>query len=200
MAGNEIAQDTNTSDKRKWTTRFRKTKLNSSQNSIDETPPLATLQPPIRRQPKRGTPVVEVVINTTPAKRKHDQTLMSKTKTANVTPTIRPDLEQLPSRKFELSEQPIQPTLLPSPDRLTKSASIMPESCLNVYKRAILRNLQSPDSAPPNLNQSAVNDTASQQLSDLIDGTVTRAEGNSCLLLGPRGSGKSRVCISQYSS
>jgi origin recognition complex subunit 4 len=37
------------------------------------------------------------------------------------------------------------------------------------------------------------NTVASQQLSDLLIGTVTRGEGNSCLLLGPRGSGKTRV-------
>lgn len=32
-----------------------------------------------------------------------------------------------------------------------------------------------------------------QQLCDLVDGTVIRGEGNSCLLLGPRGSGKTSV-------
>jgi len=87
--------------------------------------------------------------------------------------------------------QPISPLS----DRLTKGSSTMPESRLNLYKRGILKNLHSPDGIPSSLNQSSVNDTASKQLSDLINGTVTRAEGNSCLLLGPRGSGKSRVCI-----
>jgi len=125
---------------------------------------------------------------------------MSKKKTADSTSTISSDLEHYSSREVEHSEQFIQPNLPLSPDRLTKSSSVMPESCLNAYKRAILRNLQSPDSALPNLNQSSANDMASKQLSDLIDGTVTRAEGNSCLLLGPRGSGKSRVCVSQYPS
>lgn len=37
------------------------------------------------------------------------------------------------------------------------------------------------------------NSIAIQELADLIDGTVHRAEGNSCLILGPRGSGKSTV-------
>ena len=87
----------------------------------------------------------------------------------------------------------IQPIF--SSDRVIKSLSIMPESRLNLYKREILKNLHSPDSKSLSLNQSSVNDTASKQLSDLINGSVTRAEGNSCLLLGPRGSGKSRVCI-----
>lgn len=92
----------------------------------------------------------------------------------------------------------IQPIF--SSDRVIKSLSIMPESRLNLYKREILKNLHSPDSKSLSLNQSSVNDTASKQLSDLINGSVTRAEGNSCLLLGPRGSGKSRVCILWYSS
>ncbi|KIM46155.1 hypothetical protein M413DRAFT_16890 [Hebeloma cylindrosporum] len=78
----------------------------------------------------------------------------------------------------------------------------MPESRLNLYKQAILRNLHSPDTRPSSLSQSSVNDIASKQLSDLINGTVTRAEGNSCLLLGPRGSGKSRMvecCLNHLS-
>ena len=63
-------------------------------------------------------------------------------------------------------------------------------SCLNAQKRAILRTLQHPIIRVDNLS---VNEIASRQLSDLIEGTTMRAEGNSCLLLGPRGSGKSRV-------
>ncbi|KAJ7283624.1 origin recognition complex subunit 4 C-terminus-domain-containing protein [Mycena rebaudengoi] len=45
----------------------------------------------------------------------------------------------------------------------------------------------------------ATNALALKQLSDLLEGTVARGEGNSCLLLGPRGSGKTRIveqCIS----
>ncbi|PFH52752.1 hypothetical protein AMATHDRAFT_139382 [Amanita thiersii Skay4041] len=45
----------------------------------------------------------------------------------------------------------------------------------------------------------SVNQFAYQQLCHLIDGTVHRSEGNSCLLLGPRGSGKSLLmdkCLS----
>lgn len=37
------------------------------------------------------------------------------------------------------------------------------------------------------------NMVASQQLKDLLAGTVTRGEGNSCFVLGPRGSGKTAV-------
>jgi origin recognition complex subunit 4 len=67
-------------------------------------------------------------------------------------------------------------------------------SWLNAQKRAILRTLQR-SSAPVDESDKlfAVNEIATRQLADLIEGTVIRAEGNSCILLGPRGSGKSRV-------
>jgi hypothetical protein len=68
-------------------------------------------------------------------------------------------------------------------------------SCLNAQKRAILRTLQHPTARVDDSdNLFAVNEIASRQLADLIEGTTMRAEGNSCILLGPRGSGKSRVC------
>lgn len=67
-------------------------------------------------------------------------------------------------------------------------------SCLNAQKRAILRTLQRPSArAGESDNLFAVNEIATRQLADLIEGTTMRAEGNSCILLGPRGSGKSRV-------
>jgi origin recognition complex subunit 4 len=66
-------------------------------------------------------------------------------------------------------------------------------SCLNAQKRAILRTLQHPTARVDDSDNLFVNEIASRQLADLIEGTTMRAEGNSCILLGPRGSGKSRV-------
>ena len=66
-------------------------------------------------------------------------------------------------------------------------------SCLNAQKRAILRTLQHPIARVYDSDNLSVNEFASRQLADLIEGTTMRAEGNSCILLGPRGSGKSRV-------
>lgn len=43
--------------------------------------------------------------------------------------------------------------------------------------------------------EDSTNDVAMLQLQDLIRGTVERDEGNSCLLLGPIGSGKTQVRI-----
>ncbi|KZT05526.1 uncharacterized protein LAESUDRAFT_655686 [Laetiporus sulphureus 93-53] len=70
---------------------------------------------------------------------------------------------------------------------------------LEVQKRAILKALRN----PPEIEEEAgteleddgpsTNSIAYEQLSDLLKGTVVRGEGNSCLLIGPRGSGKTRI-------
>ena len=65
--------------------------------------------------------------------------------------------------------------------------------CFNVYRRTILKSLQCPSLALPAAAEDSINGVAVRQLVELIDGTVLRAEGNSCLLLGPRSSGKSQV-------
>ena len=78
----------------------------------------------------------------------------------------------------------------------SQNSNILPShlhSCLNAQKRAILRTLQHPTARVDDNNDLSVNEIASRQLADLIEGTTMRAEGNSCILLGPRGSGKSRV-------
>lgn len=89
-------------------------------------------------------------------------------------------------------------TLQRSPSRIPRVLPAHLLTCLNAQKRAILRALQHPpdvdggddedaDDSPP------TNAVAYQQLTDILDGSVSRGEGNSCLLLGPRGSGKTRV-------
>ncbi len=41
----------------------------------------------------------------------------------------------------------------------------------------------------------SANAVALEELKALLTGTLERGEGNSCLLIGPRGSGKSRVSV-----
>jgi origin recognition complex subunit 4 len=88
-----------------------------------------------------------------------------------------------------------------SPSRIARNLPQHFHSCLQAQKAAILRSLQNPpefcaesededDQGPP------TNEIAFKQLSDLLKGTVERGEGNSCLLLGPKGSGKTRVSLS----
>ncbi|KAF9567307.1 hypothetical protein CPC08DRAFT_733113 [Agrocybe pediades] len=61
-------------------------------------------------------------------------------------------------------------------------------------KKAVMVSLKNPtfEYTTP-VDEPSVNDVALQQLQDLIKGSTERAEGNSCLLLGPRGSGKSSL-------
>lgn len=88
------------------------------------------------------------------------------------------------------------PNSLESPHRLPRVLPPHLYPCLNAQKRAILAALRNPPD--PDLDTDMdegpqTNTIAAQQLSDLLTGTVTRGEGNSCLILGPRGSGKTRV-------
>ncbi|KAJ7638841.1 origin recognition complex subunit 4 C-terminus-domain-containing protein [Roridomyces roridus] len=72
-------------------------------------------------------------------------------------------------------------------------------SCLNAQKRHILRTILHPPDLPDEDADSA-NPIALKQLRDLLKGTVERGEGNSCLVIGPRGSGKTRIvdqCLSE---
>lgn len=79
------------------------------------------------------------------------------------------------------------------------SPSRYPPSCLHAQKRAILHALHYPktvvfDKVDENGEPSA-NAVALEQLTAPLTGTLERGEGNSCLLIGPRGSGKSRVGV-----
>ncbi|KAH0840150.1 hypothetical protein J3R83DRAFT_1131 [Lanmaoa asiatica] len=86
-------------------------------------------------------------------------------------------------------------TSLPSPVKLpgVLPAHLVP--CLRLQKRAILDALQSPLSWEDTDDHGhlSTNGTAYTQLHSLLYGTTTRGEGNSCLLLGPRGSGKTSL-------
>lgn len=77
--------------------------------------------------------------------------------------------------------------------------------CLALQKRQILLALNNLSSLEFNDERSddppeSANQVAYQQLQDLITGTVCRGEGNSCLLIGPRGSGKTSLvsrCVAE---
>jgi origin recognition complex subunit 4 len=97
-----------------------------------------------------------------------------------------------------LTIEPSSSVTAPSPLRLPRALPPHLRPCLNAQKRAILAALQNPPDLCINKQEQEedgplTNTIASQQLSDLLIGTVARGEGNSCLILGPRGSGKTRV-------
>lgn len=73
--------------------------------------------------------------------------------------------------------------------------------CLRLQQHAVLASLK-PSSHifvddDSNDEQPSTNAATYRQLQDLLLGSVTRGEGNSCLLVGPRGSGKTSVRLFQ---
>ncbi|KAG5649040.1 hypothetical protein DXG03_000389 [Asterophora parasitica] len=106
-----------------------------------------------------------------------------------------------------------KPTALSSPTRVPRALLRHLYPCVNAQKRAILRALQKlPDIADDGDGddrgidedeEPSTNSVAAEQLKSLLDGTISRGEGNSCLVLGAKGSGKSRLveeCISSFSA
>ncbi|KAF8265119.1 origin recognition complex subunit 4 C-terminus-domain-containing protein [Lactarius quietus] len=69
--------------------------------------------------------------------------------------------------------------------------------CLHAQKRSIFHALHDPKTAVFDEEEEngapSANAGALEQLKALFTGTLERGEGNSCLLIGPRGSGKSRL-------
>lgn len=78
--------------------------------------------------------------------------------------------------------------------------------CLNAQKRVILDAILAPSHGGIHLaedDEPAANTATLQQLCSLLSGTIRRGEGNSCLVIGPAGSGKTkvrvaRICFSYY--
>ena len=92
-----------------------------------------------------------------------------------------------------LPSQPASPTK----SRLPKEVPGHLAEFFYAQKQLVLRTMRSPpfiEVAPVVLGERApVEPSAYQQLSDLLKATCERGEGNSCLLLGPRGCGKTLV-------
>ena len=70
-------------------------------------------------------------------------------------------------------------------------------SCLTLQKHRALHLISVLDvderDSDSDSDSKTANQIAYQQLHNLVEGTVNRGEGNSCLLLGPKGSGKTSV-------
>lgn len=117
-----------------------------------------------------------------------------------------PSPPQSPTRKKAVSTKrirPPRPLVKPAPhveeSSPSHSSSRYPPSCLYAQKRAILSALFRPNTAvfdrEDEGGEPSANAVALEQLKALLTGTLERGEGNSCLLIGPRGSGKSHVNI-----
>lgn len=153
----------------------------------DETSPSRGRPRLKRKQSEPDDISIAALSLSTPSKSKKSVDLDSPSKRTVVNSPI-----ASPSKEFS-PEAPTTPHKLPR----TLPSYLYP--CLNAQKRAILEALQNPPSLQiaeeQDVDDPRANDIASSQLADLLLGTVSRGEGNSCLLLGPRGSGKTRVSI-----
>ena len=148
---------------------------------------------PAPRSPKHLT--AKAVTNASPASPTPNRSRVIR----KVSPS--PPLSQTSPRKATITKrtrpsrsQVQQPSLYAAQSTLVHSPS-----CLHAQKRAILRALHYPktavfDKVDQNGEPSA-NTVALEELTALLTGTLERGEGNSCLLIGPRGSGKSRVSV-----
>ncbi|PVG04578.1 hypothetical protein CPB86DRAFT_746443 [Serendipita vermifera] len=90
-----------------------------------------------------------------------------------------------------IPEQPNSPSKLP----LHKALPVYLHPFVEKQKKVIMKTLHSPpyiDISPISLGEKATQEASSfEQLTEILKGTCERGEGNSCLLLGSRGSGKS---------
>jgi hypothetical protein len=92
-----------------------------------------------------------------------------------------------------------QPASRGTQSSITQNSPGYPPWCLHAQKRSIFHALHDPKTAVFDREDEngapSANAVALEQLNALFAGTSERSEGNSCLLIGPRGSGKSRVSI-----
>ncbi|KAG7096915.1 hypothetical protein E1B28_004319 [Marasmius oreades] len=95
------------------------------------------------------------------------------------------------------SSQPTA-TILRAPQKSITNNLLPSEisTALLAQKRAVLHKLQHPSSIGGSLQEASLentNDLAAKQVADILEGSVFRGEGNSCMILGPRGSGKTQI-------
>jgi hypothetical protein len=153
---------------------------------------------PAPRSPKRLP--AKAVTNASPASPTPNRSRVIR----KVSPS--PPLSQTSPRKATITKrtrpsrsQAQQHSLYAGQSSLAHSPSRFPPSCLHAQKRAILHALHYPKTAVfdkvDKTGEPSANAVALEELTALLTGTLERGEGNSCLLIGPRGSGKSRVSV-----
>ena len=111
-----------------------------------------------------------------------------------------------------IKEVPVTPTKSPrkgkeiilsqgSPSRLPHSLPTHLHASLEAQKRTVLKALNKISVLPHERSEETsdveppTNAVAFDQLSSLMIGTVRRGEGNSCLIVGPKGSGKTQASL-----
>ncbi|GJE84838.1 origin recognition complex subunit 4 [Phanerochaete sordida] len=152
--------------------------------------PQTNRKPPSRRvaRPRSPSPEVELLDN----------------------PVSEPQSPTTPLDSTPAEPSPVDGEVAALPTSLGHQLSTLPselEPCLEAQKRATLRALheisalpQAPAGSDDAEVQPPTNALAYEQLQNLLNGTVERGEGNSCLVVGPKGSGKTQLVERAISS
>lgn len=104
------------------------------------------------------------------------------------------------SRRPRTTQPPPRTPPSPAKSRSRPEATALPTSLsthlipgLRRQQRAVLTALRTLQAHGDDDDDDGVNAVTRRQLTDLLLGSVERGEGNSCLLVGPRGSGKTTI-------
>ena len=164
-------------------------------NPQSKKPPSA--KPPITKPPPRTfakLPTLPTVISDEPTRPPRSRLLQP------ASPGKRRRNERSPSLKSPRLPSPSKKVVRSGALATLGTTNKLPahyHGCLQAQKQAIMTALRNPPEVDVEGNQGespSANELAYSDLGDLLTGSIVRGEGNSCLLIGPRGSGKTRVC------
>lgn len=151
--------------------------------------------PPTPKRTKRST-VVEREASPTPTPVTPRSSMKkSKTKPKPSLSSEHPVSTPIKS-KVDMASNPYTKPGTPLPERLPmhlpKYLNLQKRAILDAFSDAPLLDHHS-ETSEDNDSEPGANIIALQQLRDLLGGSIERGEGNSCLMIGPAGSGKSKV-------
>jgi len=182
----------------------KENEVNMGAEEEEEASPMARVSPR-RPNDRAGHQVLEaVLIQKTPLRPKPQVSkLVQKRTSTSPSPLSRrpiaPPSLMKPSTPITPTKKLAAPTPTPNPSptkvKLPKTLPPRLIPSLQAQKAVVLRTLQRP---PLVKYEGSPYPGALNQLKELGTGTIQRHEGNSCLILGPRGSGKTRVSLFYY--
>ncbi|KAH8118304.1 origin recognition complex subunit 4 C-terminus-domain-containing protein [Phellopilus nigrolimitatus] len=148
-----------------------------------------------RRPTGRPAPETSVPTSPTPLRSNKRSNLKKATEKPTPVPALSHTIDESVAPNPILTAKPT--TVVPK--QFPKSLPVHLHQCLDAQKRAILDAfndpplLDTPNADDDDEDEPPVNTTALQQLTDLLEGSIVRNEGNSCIVIGPAGSGKTKV-------
>jgi origin recognition complex subunit 4 len=168
----------------------RKKRALPIEEAVEHDEELEVQQSPTRRRTRSMK--VEVVISKSP---QHNRKALSPSKNKSAPAPLQKPTTPPPPSEDEVDQAAVD-ALVAEDDEIETSTTLpipLPEHlhiAIRQQKAAVIRALQRPPIAD---SCDASRAAALQALGSLLDGTIDRKEGNSCVILGAKGSGKTRV-------